>query len=118
MGKLKNRELEDALARLYFMAKLSLLEPSYKDYHKYFSDIFMIVEKWLQYYVEDNDLHRVSEKETVTIKKYRDSIPFDAYDKIYFEEVVNYIDIVLYYASCPINENFDGSNIIKKENEK
>lgn len=99
---IKNREVEDALARLYFMTKLSVLEPSYKDYHKYFLNMLVIVEKWLQYYVEDNDLHRISEKEAITIKKYRDSIPFDAYDEIYFEEVVNYIDIVLYYASCPI----------------
>jgi hypothetical protein len=105
----KNSEVEQSLAHLYFYTKLSTY--IYKDYKDKFDAILQIIEKWISYYAMDGNLLRITEEDAKEILIIRDSIPSDAYSEVCFEEVVNFIDIILYYASVPINEEFNENDI-------
>jgi hypothetical protein len=107
---IKNSEVEQSLAHLYFYTKLSTYV--YKNYKDKFEAILQIVENWISYYAMDGNLLRITEDDAKEILIIRDSIPSDAYNELYFEEVVNFIDIILYYVSVPINEEFN-ENAIK-----
>lgn len=113
---IKNSEVEKDLSYLYFNAKMSsIVLPEYMEILK---KILTILDNMIKYYAEDKNLSRVTEEEVEELLSYRDLIPFDAYKELCFEEMVNYIDIIIYYASCPINEEFDENDIIIKGKRK
>ncbi|MBQ3020937.1 MAG: hypothetical protein IJD92_01775 [Bacilli bacterium] len=108
-------EVEEALAKILFYIKVSMLYKPYEEYKEYFKELLKIVDKWIKYFVENNDLLKMSEKEVLKAKKIISKIPFDAYDGIYFEEIVNWLDIVIYYGSCPIGKKINENSIIRKD---
>ena len=110
----KYYEVEEALAKLLFYTKLSFYYKEYDKYKNYFKEIFKISKKWLIYYAEDKSLERMTNEEVITAKKILNQIPHEAYHGDYFEEVETFLDVVIYYGSCPINEYFDETKISKK----
>jgi hypothetical protein len=115
----KNYEVEEAIAHLYFYTKISTIV--YKEYKDTFNKILTIIEKWIGNYAKDENLNFVTEEEAKELIDLRDSVPFEIYvdyTVTYYEEVENFIDIILYYASIPINEYYDESTIKVKGNKK
>jgi hypothetical protein len=108
----KNYEVEQAIAHLYFYTKISTIV--YKEYKDTFNKILKIIEKWIGNYAKYRNLNFVTEEEAKELIDLRDSVPFEIYvdyTVTYYEEVENFIDIILYYASIPINEYYDESTI-------
>ncbi len=110
-------ELEEALAKLFFYINISLKYEQYKTYRKNFADLLKIVNKWLMYYSEDNNLKRVTNEEVIMACTYLDKMPFDAYGGDYYEEVETWLDVVIYYSSCPIGMEFNSEEIVIKGND-
>lgn len=119
MKKITRLEVETGLAKLLFYTKLSVYYEPYLPYRDIFEKILNIVEKWLTYYATDGDLSKMTDDEAKSIIKLVDEIPVEAYCYDYYEEIENWVDIVIYYGSCPLNEAFDESKItLKGKNEK
>jgi len=108
-------ELEQNLAKLYLYIELSLKTKEYKSLYSDLEKIKLIVSNWIGYYAQDKDLHRVSEEEAYAILTLRDNMdPLIGYEKPYYDEIVVFIDVVLYCASVPLNKEFDEREIITK----
>lgn len=119
MKKITRLEVETGLAKLLFYTKVSVYYEPYLPYRDIFEKILNIVEKWLTYYATDGDLSKMTDVEAKSIIKLVDEIPVEAYCYDYYEEIENWVDIVIYYGSCPLNEAFDESKItLKGKNEK
>ena len=119
MKKITRLEVETGLAKLLFYTKVSVYYEPYLPYRDIFEKILNIVEKWLTYYATDGDLSKMTDVEAKSIIKLVDEIPIEAYCGDYYEEIENWVDIVIYYGSCPLNEAFDESKItLKGKNEK
>lgn len=119
MKKITRLEVETGLAKLLFYTKVSVYYEPYLPYRDIFEKILNIVEKWLTYYATDGDLSKMTDDEAKSIIELVDEIPVEAYCYDYYEEIENWVDIVIYYGSCPLNEAFDESKItLKGKNEK
>lgn len=119
MKKITRLEVETGLAKLLFYTKVSVYYEPYLPYRDIFEKILNIVEKWLTYYATDGDLSKMTDDEAKSIIKLVDEIPVEAYCCDYYEEIENWVDIVIYYGSCPLNEAFDESKItLKGKNKK
>lgn len=119
MKKITRLEVETGLAKLLFYTKVSVYYEPYLQCRDIFEKILNIVEKWLTYYATDGDLSKMTDDEAKSIIKLVDEIPVEAYCYDYYEEIENWVDIVIYYGSCPLNEAFDESKItLKGKNEK
>lgn len=119
MKKITRLEVETGLAKLLFYTKVSVYYEPYLPYRDIFEKILNIVEKWLTYYATDGDLSKMTDDEAKSIIELVDEIPVESYCYDYYEEIENWVDIVIYYGSCPLNEAFDESKItLKGKNEK
>lgn len=108
-------EVEEALAKLLFYVKTSTLYNGYKPYKEIFEKILKIVEKWVEYYVENADLLKISNEEVISINEYMHQIPFEVYQLgNYYEEIDIWLTTVIYYGSCPINEEYNDTLIKRK----
>lgn len=112
--KITRLEVETGLAKLLFYTKVSLYYEPYLPYQDIFKKILNIVEKWLTYYANDGNLSNMSDTEAKSIIDLVNKVPADAYSCDYYEELENWVDIVIYYGSCPLNEVFDENKIILK----
>lgn len=112
---LKKYEVEEALAKLLFYLEASI---NYKPYEKYkilLKKMLDITNKWMQYYLETENLLNMTDKEVDEIKELFNQISFDAYNLgDYFEEIEIWLEVVIYYGSCPVNQEYDESLIIRK----
>ena len=108
-------EIEEALAKLQFYIKLSILYKPYNNYKNTFEKMLKIVETWIGYYVEDENLLKMTDEEVIKIKELAEQIPFEAYNLgNYYEEIDTWLTSVIYYGSCPINEEFNEGLIKRK----
>ena len=118
ISKINRYDIEEALAKLLFYIKASLLCKEYEPYKNQFEGLLKIANKWLNYYVENNDLHQMTDEEAYQAYVLRDEIPFDAYMGGYYEEVETFLDVVIYYGNCPIGVQFNEHLIKRKGMEK
>lgn len=108
-------EIEEALAKLLFHLKLSTLYKPYNDYKDIFEEMLKIVEVWIGYYAENENLLKMTDEEVIRIKELSEQIPFEAYNiGNYYEEIDTWLTSVIYYGSCPVNEEYDESLIKRK----
>ena len=117
MVQITKFEVENALSKLLFYVQASI---NYKPYSKFkvlFENILKIVKKWIEYYVEDNNLLRMTDSEVDEINKYLNQVSFDAYNGDFYEEVDTWLSVVIYYGSCPIDKEFDETLIKRKGND-
>ncbi len=100
-------EIENALAKLLFNITASIVHNPYKEYKGKFKDILKIVNKWISYYVENNDLLKMTDEEVIEARSLIKSIPFEAFHiGDFYEEIEIWFDVVVFYGSCPVGEKF------------
>lgn len=114
MEKITTIQIEEALSKLLFNITASIKDKHYQEYKELFESMLNIVNKWIDYYVEDKNLLRITDKEVDDINNYMNKIPFEAYNGDYYEEVDTWLTVVIYYGSCPVNIDFDESKIVRK----
>ena len=109
-------EIETALAKLIFYLLASSKYEPYKEYKSKFEEMLEIVMVWVKYYVDNNNLLSMTDDEVINIQKLMAEIPSVAWSGDYFEEVDTWLSTVIFYGSCPVNQEYDESKIIRKEN--
>ncbi len=107
-------EIETALAKLIFYLLASSKYEPYKEYKNKFEEMLEIVMLWVKYYVDNDNLLNMTDDEVISIQKLMDEIPNDAWNGDYFEEVDIWLSTVIFYGSCPVNQEYDESKIIRK----
>ena len=107
-------EIETALAKLIFYLLASSKYEPYKKYKNKFEEMLEIVMLWVKYYVDNDNLLNMTDDEVISIQKLMDEIPNDAWNGDYFEEVDIWLSTVIFYGSCPVNQEYDESKIIRK----
>ncbi len=81
-----------------------------------FEEMLEIVMVWVKYYVDNNNLLSMTDDEVINIQKLMAEIPSVAWSGDYFEEVDTWLSTVIFYGSCPVNQEYDESKIIRKGN--
>lgn len=109
-------EVEHALSKLLFYVVASINYKPYSEFRESFENILKVLEKWIAYYVEDNNLLRMTDSEVDKVNEYLNQIPFEAYNGDFYEEIDTWLSVVVYYGSCPIDKDFDESLIKRKGN--
>jgi len=80
-----HNEVETALAKLLFYIHISLIYEPYKKYTKELNGLLDITKKWIIYYAKDRCLQKLSDEEVIEGQRLLDSIPFEAYEGLYYE---------------------------------
>lgn len=109
-------EVENALSKLLFYVVASINYKPYSEFKQSFENILNILQKWITYYVEDNNLLRMTDSEVDKVNEYLNQVPFDAYNGDFYEEVDTWLSAVIYCGSCPIDKDFDETLIKRKGN--
>lgn len=110
-------EVEEALAKLMFYVKASLVFKEYEIYKDILEEMLEIVETWVKYYVDNRNLLNMTDEEVIKINDLFNQIPVDTVTlEDYLDEIDIWLTVVIYYGSCPINEEFDESLIKRKGN--
>lgn len=113
----KRYDIEEALAKLLFYIEASIKTKEYISFKKSLEELLVIVKNWFDYYISDGDLHRVTDKEAKDAINLCDSIAgTTAYSKVYYEYLEAWLNVTIYYSSCPINQEFDKNSIKRKGN--
>lgn len=108
-------EVEESLAKLMFYIKASLNFKKYENYKGILKEMLEIVETWVKYYVDNRNLLSMTDEEVVKINELYNQIPVESFIlEDYFDEIDIWLTVVIYYGSCPINEEFDESFIKRK----
>ena len=112
---IKRYDIEEALAKLLFYIEASIETKEYVDFKKTLNELLAIAKKWFNYYIEDGDLHRVTDKQAKHAICLCDSVAGSiAYSKIYYEYLEAWLNVTIYYSSCPVNQKFDKKSIKRK----
>lgn len=114
MKKITKYELEEALSKLLFNVSASIYYKPYLQYQDAFIKILNILNVWVSYYVENGNLLKMSDEEVNNINNAFNSIPFDAYNGEFYEEVDTWLTVVIFYGSCPIGIEFDENMVTRK----
>lgn len=113
---LTRNNVEHALSKLLYNLTASTLYKPYKKYSEHYEKVLQITKNWILYFIENNNLLKMTSEEVREARKCLDKIPFgEAFmNGDFSEEIDIWFDVVVYMGSCPIEKEFDPQLIIRK----